>query len=387
MFFPRRRHYFSYSLNKEVREIYWNASIFNLALSMAYIFEPIFLYKLGYSLIQILWFYLAVYVAYVVFIIPVTKITSRIGYKHAILISSFFYILYWFFLYQLNFHISFIYFLPILLGLQKSFFWPPYHADIATHSEKLQEGREVGVLLSLVELASIAGPFLGGAISYLFGFKLLFATSGLLMLLSAYPLFKTADYYALHAFRFSNFWRILKRQKGNFFGYWGYAEDLMIMTFWPIYVFLVIPNFFSIGLIATVASLIAVVLMLYWGRLADRFDKELLIKLGAVYYCLVWLLRGLAHSFWSVFAIDSLGRTAKGMVNVPMVSMTYDMAGSREPDYAMAYVVFYELSLSVGKVVTALAAILLLTWTSNLYYVFILTGALTLFYGLLRKQR
>src|SRR6185295_9163859 len=95
MFILRRPHYFSYVLNREIVELYWSTAIYNLAINLAYIFEPIFLYKLGYSLVQIMYFYLIVYVAYTMLVILCTKITSKIGYKHAILISSVFYILYW----------------------------------------------------------------------------------------------------------------------------------------------------------------------------------------------------------------------------------------------------------------------------------------------------
>src|SRR3989344_5481730 len=119
---PRRYHYFSHELNREVKELYWNTGLFNLAINLAYIFEPIYLITLGYSVVDIMYFYLLFYVA------------------------------------------------PILFAFQKSLFWPPYNADVALNNVKIQRGREVGVLFSVIEFAAILGPILGGFISYQFGF-------------------------------------------------------------------------------------------------------------------------------------------------------------------------------------------------------------------------
>src|SRR6185503_7011895 len=99
---------------------------------------------------------------------------------------------------------------------------------------------------------------LGGFISFQFGFPILFGVSAFLMLISVYPLTASPEIYAKHTFRFKNFWDIVKKYPYNFFGYWGYAEDLMLMSLWPLYVFFAVPQVFSVGIIITFASLIAV---------------------------------------------------------------------------------------------------------------------------------
>src|SRR3989338_5647526 len=102
-----RPHYFSHHLNREVEEVYWHAILNGLALSLFFIFEPIYLYSLGYKLTQILWFYVQVYVWYAILISFGAKFASRFGYKHAILISNFFYILYWGVLFSISTQPSF----------------------------------------------------------------------------------------------------------------------------------------------------------------------------------------------------------------------------------------------------------------------------------------
>ncbi|MBI2356361.1 MAG: MFS transporter [Candidatus Doudnabacteria bacterium] len=385
MIHPHIPHYFSHHVNREVKEVYWSAAFFNLALTLTFIFEPIFLYKLGYGLGQILIFYAFVYFWYSVLIFGGARVTSLIGYKHAMFLGSVFYVLYWLTLYQIGSYASLFYFAPVLLAIQKSLFWPAYDAEVAISSQKSQRGREVAVLFSTIELVTIVGPLLGGAISYFYGFQALFLVGSILMLFSVYPLFRSKEVYTRHKFHFRNFIKVFRRYPLNFLGYWGYAEDLMIMTLWPVFMFLTVSSVFHVGTIATFASIIATVIMLYLGKLTDRLSKVELVQVGALVYGLTWVFRFLAKGFWPVLTFDALTRTGKGFLNVPMISLTYDLAGSEGSEHAIAYSVFYEFSLAIGKVLTALSGIVILALTGNVFWVFAFVGILTMFYGLLRK--
>ncbi|MBI2607824.1 MAG: MFS transporter [Candidatus Doudnabacteria bacterium] len=352
---------------------------------MAYIFEPIFLYQLGYSLIDIMIFYAIVYAAYSVFVFGGAKMISKIGYKHAILISNIFYIIYWIALYHVQNYESFFFVAPFFFALQKSFFWPAINADMALNSTKVQGGREVGMLFSLIQIVSIVGPFLGGFISYQFGFLALFSSSAAIMLFSSWPLFFSQDIYMQHRFRFKNFWTVFKKHVQNFFAYWGYSEDLMLMSLWPVFVFLTIPDVLGVGTVITVASALAAMLMLYIGRLSDYMSKRDLLQLTSWFYALTWIFRFLARSVGSVLTFEVFTRLGKGITNVPLNSLTFEIAGAKKADYAIAYNVFYEFSLSIGKIITALLAIAILSFGLSIHLVFVMAGALTLFYGLLKK--
>ncbi|MBX4187108.1 MAG: MFS transporter [Candidatus Doudnabacteria bacterium] len=386
MFTPKRYHYFSHELNREVVELYWNTALFNLAINLTYIFEPIFLYNLGFTLPQIMFFYVIVYTTYALLILPITKITSRIGYKHAIFISTIVYVFYWSLLYQVKYYPALFFLVPILFGIQKSFFWPPYNADISISNIKGQRGREVGMLFSVVELVAIVGPILGGFISYQFGFPILFSVAAFLMMASVFPLFQTPEIYTKHRFHFKNFWSIVRRYPYNFFGYWGYAEDLMLMSLWPIFMFMLVPQVLSVGIIITFASLIAVVVMLYLGRLLDRFKDAPFLQIAAIGYGFSWLFRTFASGIGSVVAFDTVTRLGKAAVNVPLLFQTFQLGGEKGPDYAIAYAVFFEFSLAIGKILTALLAIWILTASGSIPTVFVMAGVLTMFYALVRKR-
>jgi hypothetical protein len=247
----------------------------------------------------------------------------------------------------------------------------------------------VGVLFALIQIADIGGPFLGGLVSAAFGFRMLFIVAAVLMLVSAYPLFRSAEIYNRHVFRFRNFWKILRQYPRNFFAYWGYAEDTMLMTLWPIYIFIVVPELLDVGFLVTIASFIAIVVMLYVGRVMDASRRRKiagLLESSSVFYGITWVFRQAAQNFAGVFFFDALTRIGKAAVNVPLTEMTYKIA-SRSADYAIAYGVFYEFSLSIGKLLTLLGSMWIFNYTHNIYYAFIFAGALTMFYGFLSDKR
>jgi MFS family permease len=376
--------YFSHKINREIKEIYWQTFLSNFALALVFIFEPIYLYTLSHSLIYVLWFYVQVYAWYVVLIFWGAKFAGKFGYKHSILLSNIFYIVYWITLYFIGGNSVLFYIAPIFFALQKSFFWPAFDADVAMHDGKNQRGREIGVLFSTQQLAFIIGPFFGGVVLAKLGFLSLFILASIVMFVSVIPLFQSPDIFDRHNFRFKNLWQVFKLHKQNFFGYWGFAEDLMLMSLWPVFMYLIVGQFAGVGTLTAVAMLIAVVLMLYIGKRSDLAKKQRLIEVNSIFYGLTWVFRFVATGVPLVLLFDVLTKTFKSLVAVPMTALTYELAGDKGPDHAIAYSVFYEFSLSIGKVVTALLGIWILSLTGNIYLVFGFVGVLTMFYGLLK---
>lgn len=385
----RLPHYFSTHPSREVKEVYWYTIISNMALSMVFIFEPIYLYTLGYSLISIMWFYVMVYSWYLLLVSLGAKFASKFGFKHSIFLSSIFFVCYWFSLFFIKDSPALFFVAPFFFAMQKSWFWPAYDADMALFSAKKQRGREVGMLFSLVQIAFIAGPVLGGIISESFGFLTLFAAASILMILSAYPLFTSPEVYSRHEFKLKNLTAMFRKYPSNFLGYWGYAEDLMVMSLWPIYMYIVVNDFFDLGLISTIATIIGTVIMLYVGRLIDRYGhRHRLIFEASVVYGATWIVRFLAQGVALVLTFDILNKGAKNIVSVPVNAITFERGSDDGPDHAIAYSVFYEFSLAAGKVFTALLAIVILSLTANLFtglfLTFAVVGALTMFYGFLK---
>lgn len=387
--FQNRYHlrYFSQKVDFEIKELYWQTALASFALALVFIFEPIYLYSLGYSMVNILWFYAQVYIYYLLLIGFGAKFSSRWGLKHGMIVSNLFYIIYWIVLFSVKANPFFFYIAPLFFALQKAWFWPSFNADMALKSQNAQRGREVGVMYSLIEIVFIIGPLIGGFVSEFYGFYGLFFAAGLFMAASIYPLLLTKDQFPRHIFSYHNLWKIFRKNWQNFWGYWGYAEDMMIMSIWPIFVFIMTQNLSTVGLISTIAAAIGSMVMLYVGKLTDKTDKQTLLKNFSFFYALTWVFRFLTTSVGSVLAFDSLTKIGKDIVHIPVAAVTFENAGEKNGEHALAFSVFYEMSLSVAKLFVCLAGMVILYYTANVHLLFILVGVLTMFYGLLRTNK
>ena len=378
--------YFSHQMNQEVNEVFWQSALYSLAQSFIVIFEPIYLFGLGFSLIEILFFYAFVYTWYIVLAGFGAKLASHVGFKHSILLSNIAFVVYWIALFSIAQYHFLFYIAPVFFAIQKSLFWPAYDADIAlaAKKDKDQEGREVGALKSVMVLAFVVGPVIGGFVSEAFGFFSLFVLASLVMLFSAYPLFRTKDLYSEHEFSFKMLLKIFSEHKQNFFAYWGYAEDLMVMSLWPVFMFIVIADVSNVGVVATIAALVSAAIMLYAGRLTDKIDKRKIVRISAIITSVLWIFRFFGRTLVGVLTFDILTKSSRSVLGIPLVTISYQHAAKKGTDYAIAYGVFYEVSLSVGKVLMALVGITILYFTGSVFLVFAFAGLMTLLYTLIK---
>ena len=119
-------------MRREVKELYLSTMIMNFAVMMIQIFEPIYLYTLGYSLHQIILFFLIVYGVYFLILPLGVNYARRFGNEKAIVFSTFIFITYYLLFYNIKFIPIFFFIAPLLYALQKSFYWPHiFSKDIA----------------------------------------------------------------------------------------------------------------------------------------------------------------------------------------------------------------------------------------------------------------
>ena len=141
---------------------------------------------------------------------------------------------------------------------------------------------------------------------------------------------------------------------------------------------------FYLGLIVTLATLVTSVITLYIGRITDSNNKRSILSLGASFYSLAWFARIFIINQLGIFFVDTLSRLAKNVVAVPLTAITYERAKSRS---VMKTVVFFEMSLVVGKFIAILLIYTALFFIADEIFAFkltfILAGGMSLLYLLL----
>lgn len=344
--------YFNKKVRTEIGELFAASAIGNLALAITLVFEPIFLYNiLHFTIPQVLLFTALVYAVYIPSIILGAKFASNYGYKHAIAMSVPFQILYWVLLLLSRENPGLAFVAAIAFAVQKSLYWPGFHALMARYADQGQVGREFSVVYGIIGICQVVGPFLGGLMAQKLGMTATFVVASMIYCFSVMPLFTKQELFIPKTYLYKQTWELYKAFPKKFLGYLGFGEELLVMTIWPIFIFTVVKNFEKTGILATVASLIAALLSLVMGKITDQYTKRILIKLGAFFSALVWFARFIGTNVWNVFALDTLSRASKEMDFIPISTVTYLRA---ESTHVVPYCVFFEQSLSVGKLSASL---------------------------------
>lgn len=371
-------HYFATKIRSEIEHLYASTAIGNLAQAMLTLFEPIFLYQVvGLSVVEVLLFMAVVYALYI-FLIPLgAKIASQHGYAHAIFFSIPFQILFWLSLIGAQYNEWFLYAAPILFAIQKSLFWPAWHATLARFADGRQVAREFSFMYAIMSVMQILGPMMGGFLATLLGSNSIFIIGSIIYACSAIPLLWSAEVFIPKEYRYKATLKMYQQYPMRFLGYLGFGEELLVLTIWPIFIYLLVKNYQDTGTLITVATLVATSLALFVGLYADGHSKRSLLRLGNFHYLISWLIRIPVGNTFGIFLTDGFSRTAKSMSFIPLSALTYERA---ESTHILPYVVGFEQSLSVGKLLAAVIGALVFALTGSFIALFILGAIFTIFY-------
>jgi MFS family permease len=162
--------------------------------------------------------------------------------------------------------------------------------------------------------------------------------------------------------------------------HFGYGEEFISDILWPIFIVLLIPSYIAIGAVATGGGILAIVAILIIGRMTDEHHRHPILHAGVLLTSLSWLMRIVAFTPLGIVLSQSLYRVSRLTIQVPFMTI----AGRKARDYSvMKSSLLYEMSIVIGKVITAVAALILLAFfPDNWPAIFILAAALTFFYGL-----
>lgn len=364
-------HYFRGKLNTQLRELYLTAALMDFASAAITLFEPIYLWTLGYRIPEIMVFYLLVYGSYF-FLVPLGgKFLARFGPERSIMISTVWLVGYFAALVAIADNTTMFYIAPLLFALQKTFYWPAYHFDFIRWSQKTERAAEFSGLWTVTMVMYVLGPLVGGLIVKNFGFQPMFIGAAAIILLSSFPMFMKRVEGKVESF---SYWKSLvlpfrRRYWRNTLGYLGFGEELLGMTVWSIFVFLIYGDLFEVGAFGGLAALFTSIVTLVVGKIADRHSKKRVLFVSSLIQGFVWLSRLVFRSPAGVFSADVGGRASHNSVFVSMTALTYDRA--HEDDYSW-HGVYYEQGFAIAKALMAIVVMIIATATDPFNIIFIL---------------
>lgn len=344
------------------------------AISLVGLFVPIYLYhELGLGLRGVLTYYL-IWSIFLNFLTPIyAKIAYTFGYKKMFLVSVPFYLANIYFLSILGNHIN-LYWVPaVLAGISGGFYTLSLDSDFAKFSDKKNRSSQVSKWYSLALAGSVVGPLVSGIILVggltipwigeivlpFSGFKVIFILVSIFMTLSAIPMFFTQDYY--YKVKFSLKYIFKKEHLKDFIGFILLGMEYNTsLIFYPLFIYLIVKSYVSLGAIATIIGLFVVFFTLIIGKLSDKYNKNLFIKIGTYIHSIVYILRYWIRSFFGITIAGIVSNLAYLGYDVPLSATIYDKINKTN---RVEYLIMKELGIGIGRV--------LIIWIGALSVLFI----------------
>jgi len=374
-------HYFHHTLKRELSELYITTVIRAFASSMLLIFTPLYFFNLGFSIVEILLFVAISYASFALSSITLGAHTVvHFGHERSIALSVPLLLAYNFLLYSLSSTPAFFFLAAVVHGIYCGVYWVAYHSEFDHAQSRGNVGDEIGFSKILIGLAGVIAPAIAGFIITSSGFGAVLIISSIIMVLGLIPILKTPEIWKSGTVSSYAILRMFTdpRYSKDVVGYLASGEDIIASFIWPLFLFFIIPSYRDVGLLTTFATLFTFLLFLWVGKQSNYINhtRPLISRIGGI-ITFSWLARLLAITPFSALLTDTLYKISAHTLSIPLTAMIYRKEKTKE---IIEYTAFWMASLSLGKMITALLAALVVFYTHNLVYTFILAALLSLLY-------
>lgn len=364
-----------------MREFYASSAIMDFGVAIAAIFEPVYLWSIGWKLPSIILLFLISYLFYFTIAPLGATFARQKGYEHSIALSTPFLVLYYISLYSIHRNLIFVVLTVVFLALYRTFYWPGARSIMSHYSTNEEGGRTLSGLLSLSLLAVMLGPVIGGIVLQEYGFAVLFILSSVIILLSNVPMLITPEHFEPKAIEYkAAYKRMLKPEhRRKVLAHFGYGEEFISDYIWPVFLVSVVTSYALAGAVMAIAGVLTIIVIIGIGRFIDSHHRHPVLRAGVFMTALSWLSRVAALSPLGLVISQSFYRISRLTVSVSFLSV----ANQQARDYsASKSSLLYEMSIVVAKIITASLAIACFwIFPDNWLPVFILGALMTLFYA------
>ena len=354
-------HLLRLNLNKELKEIYISLSLREWAVQLVGIFIPIYLYTLGFPLIDILVYYLMFHVFHLLSaFLVVGKLAKRFGVKHLMLFSMPFLFGFIVVAALLQFYKGIpLVLLSFLYGMANSLYWVGFNAEFAKFSDLKNRGREMSFMYIISYFFAACGPFIGGLLIVYFGYLVLYGVVLCMLILSVVPLFMSKDFSGKKQYKISKVF-VKRSIRYDYLPHVVFGVTGAIFIFvWPLIIHLrgIFANVSGLGLLFTLTFIVGMFLAYYVGKLTDRVKNFINIaKISNVIFAILWVFRWLANTAGMLIGVEIVSGLNRSFANVPLDKYIYNRTAKSKD--VVEYTVFREVSLHLFAALAILIIIL-----------------------------
>lgn len=351
-------------MNSKFHWLLFQDLLFNYSNSLLHIFLPLYLLEeLNFPLWLALTPLLAAMVSYASLNFFGYKIQRKIGTKKFFIIHLILALVHSSFLLILPFHLwAFWVYLALspLTGLFS--IWQPYQIYLAKYTEKQLRGKQLSFISVTILIASALGVFSGSLILTYFGFVALILVKYVIMISRILPIMKMDNFFEpTIKWKFSE---IIKLSCSKRFRKTALSQIVFgILSsgnlLWPIFIFVSLKSYISVGSVISIALLFQVVFTLFVGNLTDKFGRKRVLTAGTFFYSLSWfgkfIIAILPKSTLLFLGLETYTKLVKEATDISFQSAVYDKI-----DKNIEYRPLFDIMSHFGEVPSMLIVVLLL---------------------------
>jgi len=372
------------SNRKEIRLFYLSFSIFQFANSIVQIFIPLYFYNKGFSLFSILLFFAVTQAGRLVFLPIAAWFSSSYGAKRVMSVSFIFSVIYYIFLGKVESISGIFYASAFIFGAVQALQWLPFLVHLSKISPNENKGKIYSKLNMYTTIANALGPVLGGFIISSCGFKSVFYVVIALIIPAIYFLLITPEISKIRKIKFGlvSVKKIYPDMIANGgFNFQVYLSNII----WPIFIFVVLPQYNTIGFIQTVSLFMSLITLQLIGKWTDRSRRKKVLFWGSAFNSTASFLRIFANSFSSIFILNSASIFTGTLQAIPW---NVKLQEHMEKEPRTEYVAIFEIGgafLAFSGLLVFAAISIFLPFRDVLFYGIIASSLSGLFVNLIRE--
>ncbi len=366
---------------EETPAIYATNVLTELANSLLGIFVPIFIFEQSHAypvffksptingFLWIIAYYLLTSLTVVISIALLESIIFKLTLKKTMFLSKLALTLSYVFLAMSQHNLYWVLLSAVFSGIHSNLYWIPYHIFFVKRADDGdgKYGKETGRRDFYVSLATSFGPLLGSLIIARFSFSGIYAFAVFIQLFSTLPiiLFVQEEPHRPHAFKdvYRNY-LLNKKYRNVTLAFSGWEMEGIIYTiFWSLLLYLGLHSLVDIGVLSTLSSIVAMVLLVLIGRWIDSHGKENVHTFGVVLNTLIHVVRPFFVSPIFLYVNGTIDSLNSPLYSVPFNALMYEksLRGS-----VSDYIIYREVAMHTTRVflllLVALALIFTQTW-------------------------
>ena len=280
-------------LTSKITGLYVLQACFTFVKSLIGIFIPVYFYSLGISIPKIILFYILMSVFLIISMKLVIKFVNLFGLKINFFISSFLFILYIIFINFIEKSEIFFYLSSLCGALLLCFFWLSFHLEFSLNEDKKKISSELGTLSSIILFVSALSPILGGFILQSLSYIYILVLSTIILLFGSVVLLISKSIETKKvSFEYKYFLNVKKNFKDRISFLSTGMIFILIIIFFPIYLYDFLDNnFFSLGVVVSVVSVLIAIAILFIKKYFDKFSKNKTLKFLSYGISTSWFFR------------------------------------------------------------------------------------------------